>query len=248
MFLLRRSITAIGVSVFLALVLTAGILYLPMNATDSSITQRLSATTSSSSNPFFNGSTSTTSQTASVSSTLSSAVSSSYTNNYTMESTSSQSLGPCKGVLSPINVGDNLFVQSDISIQICVKFYYYAVQSIDLNVSRQLKILGFRTYQNGTGLNYDASSNFTIVVSTANLTIGGSSSVNEGFVVEYTIGPKTDSNGTYFMNFGWLAPQIIHGADEFTLVSGDGRPNYANTRLHDNFDLLIGVVFNYSAF
>ena len=45
-------------------------------------------------------------------------------------------------------------------------------------------------------------------------------------MVIYTIQAKPGTSGTYAMDLGWIAPEILNCGVEFSLVSGDGSPNY----------------------
>jgi hypothetical protein len=78
----------------------------------------------------------------------------------------------------------------------------------------------------------DAMSNFTVLAQPSNFTIGGPSNESEGITVEYLITANPNSNGTYIMNFGWLLgsygqqPVIVNCLEEFSLIVGNGIPNY----------------------
>ena len=108
-----------------------------------------------------------------------------------------------------------------------MEFYYYGSQTKTFSPLGQLTVTG--SSEAGT---FDADSNFTVTSSVSNLTIGGSSSENEGALVIYTITPKADSSGTYLLNLGWLAvgqaPNVLNCGMEFLLVSGNGKPNYTS--------------------
>lgn len=118
------------------------------------------------------------------------------------------------GALQSPYVAQNWAIFPGRQLVLCVEFYYYSGSGsksgpTTMNPSDQLDILTLH--------GEDASSNFTITYSTAQVTdggknltvqIGGPSSENEGYLVEYRIAPKTTegvSNGTYILNFkAWL--------------------------------------------
>lgn len=118
--------------------------------------------------------------------------------------------------------------RTNSSATLCVEYYYYGSQSKTFSPISLISVQGFP--KNGSSFN--AVSNFTITASVNELTIGGPSNENEGSLVTYTITSKSDSNGTYLLNLGWLAvgqpPNVSECGMEFLLVSGNGNPSYTN--------------------
>ncbi|MDG7002007.1 MAG: hypothetical protein JRN15_23145 [Nitrososphaerota archaeon] len=149
----------------------------------------------------------------------------------TSETTSGETpLCAGSGVTSNFQIGDRLTAGANYTATIlCVEYYYYGPQQITFNTTSQLRVFGARNVTNGLGTQFDASSNFSIYGSPAIETIGGATNENEGAIVLYTINPKVASNGTYWLNLGWISTpdgQVIRCGTEFKLVSGNGLPDY----------------------
>ena len=62
-------------------------------------------------------------------------------------------------------------------------------------------IAGYRQFNSTFSNGFDASSNFTITASSANITLGGPQNLNEGILVEYSIHANPNSSGTYNYDF-----------------------------------------------
>ena len=115
------------------------------------------------------------------------------------------------------------------NFRLCVKFYYYNSGSpVEVTSANQLSIDANTTSEVITGPSglRSAMSNFTVTAQPSNFSIGESASENEGILVEYEIHADANSNGTYILNLGWLAPQIEKCWVEFDLVVGSGSPNF----------------------
>ena len=111
---------------------------------------------------------------------------------------------------------------------LCVRFYYYNPNStMQIIAGNVFGIAGYRQFNSTFSNGFDGSSNFTIITSSENITIGGPQNLNEGILVEYSIHPNPNSDGTY--NYGFQATiypslELCNGFG--TLVVGDGSPNY----------------------
>jgi len=159
-------------------------------------------------------------------------ISSKYTSSTNTTQRNGSGIPLCAGarVSSNFNMGDTLTVNANFTAGIlCVQYYYYGVQPLTFNTTSQLQVFGARNVTNGHGTEFDASSNFSISSSPAIETIGGTSNQNEGAFVIYTINPRAGSNGTYWLNLGWVSTphgQVLKCGTEFKLVSGNGVPDY----------------------
>lgn len=110
---------------------------------------------------------------------------------------------------------------------LCVRFYYYSSSSpISVAPTDQLSIGAYSGGGILTSPPNSTMSNFTVTAQPSNFSIGGSSNENEGILVEYDIHSLANSNGSYILNLGWLAPQIRNCWSEFELIVGNGTPNY----------------------
>jgi len=129
---------------------------------------------------------------------------------------------------------------------ICVKFYYFnafkgynASSPLVLNITNALSIQALE-YLYGDGSAYPQSfsgaQNFTLVVSRAQLAIGGPTNENEGVVVAFALTANSGANGKYQLGFfpsasfgTWLlGPQEPEECGYYgVLTAGTGFPNYA---------------------
>jgi hypothetical protein len=129
-------------------------------------------------------------------------------------------LGSCS---TPYQGQGNFSVNEGSNLDLCVKFYYYSSSSpINVMPTDQVSI---QAYDANTGIS-NAMSNFTVIASPSNFSIGGSTDENEGIGVEYQIHANSMSHGTYILNLGWLLPQQEECTFEFSLVVGNGIPDY----------------------
>jgi hypothetical protein len=152
------------------------------------------------------------------SSTTSSTTGSGSTSNTT--SVTTPNLGPCS---TSYQGGGSFYVNESSNLDLCVEFYYYNSGSpINVIPTDQLTIQAYNSSLDAR----NAISNFTVTASPSNFQIGGSSNENEGIAVEYQIHANAISNGTYVLNLGWLLPQQQECTFEFSLVVGNGIPNY----------------------
>ncbi|MDG7015991.1 MAG: hypothetical protein JRM82_01295, partial [Nitrososphaerota archaeon] len=121
---------------------------------------------------------------------------------------------------------------------LCVRLYYYSAAPLTLNLTSALSIQALQYNANGS-VNYPRSfsgaSNFTVVASQSQLTIGGPDNENEGATVAYGVTANSGSSGTYWLGFGSsgltayaLTPQEPLSCGFYgELVAGSGQPNYA---------------------
>lgn len=128
-------------------------------------------------------------------------------------------IGSCS---SAYQGGGKFQVNENSTLDLCVKFYYYS--SGNATIVTPLDQLTIQSF-NGT-LVKSAMSNFTVTTSLANFSIGGSSNTNEGIMETFQIHANAVSNGTYILNLGWLLPQEQECTFEFSLIVGNGTPNY----------------------
>ncbi len=141
--------------------------------------------------------------------------------------TTSQSLGMICS--TPPTSNGTYYVDENSNLILCVRFYYYdSGAPINVAPTQQLSI---GAVSNGPSLiltspSSSAMSNFTVTAQPSNFSIGGTSNENEGILVEYDIHPLANSNGSYILDLGWLAPQIQTCWAELELVVGNGVPNY----------------------
>ena len=208
----RRIAVGAAIAVVVGSIFIAGLYYLPQNSTSHTNSSTVETTTQGNM---------TTGQSIATSSDLTSR---------TVFSTNSTAISYCTSGASSFYLHSVLSVSSSSPAYLCVKFYYYGEEPANINTTAQLQIKGISnstTIFQGQGyFAFDGSSNFTISASPANITIGGPSNENEGTMVIYTITAKPGASGTYAMDLGWIAPEIVNCGVEFTLVSGDGSPNY----------------------
>lgn len=146
--------------------------------------------------------------------------------------TCSQAQGPPPGIWK-------LAVNTNSAAVICFQLYYYSSTApLSLNLSQALSIQALQYIANGS-VNYPRSfsgaSNFTLVASQNQLTIGGPSSANEGTTIAYALTAKPGASGTYWLSFlasnglrAYMAsPQEpLSCAFYGELVAGTGQPGY----------------------
>ena len=119
-------------------------------------------------------------------------------------------------------------VQENSAAYLCVRYYYYNPNStMQIIASDVFGIAGYRQFNSTFSNGFDASSNFTIAASSANITLGGPQNLNEGILVQYAIQANPNSNGTY--NYGFQAtdyPTLETCNGLGPLIVGNGAPNY----------------------
>lgn len=122
---------------------------------------------------------------------------------------------------------------------LCVRLYYYSAAPLTLNLTSALSIQALQYIANGS-VNYPRSfsgaSNFTVVASQSQLTIGGPDNENEGATVAYGVTANSGSSGTYWLGFlgsSGLTAYALTQQEPLScgfygeLVAGSGQPNYA---------------------
>jgi len=124
---------------------------------------------------------------------------------------------------------------------ICLQIYYYNAPfaPVTLNLTSAISIQAVQYIANGSGSSprtFDGMSNFTIVPSQSQLTIGGPKNESEGTVIFYAILSKPGASGTYelglfpssSLSVYMLGPQESESCGVYgQILAGDGRPNYA---------------------
>lgn len=132
---------------------------------------------------------------------------------------------PCSTVYSNgAGIGTTFQINENSTLLLCVRFYYYG-SSAPQNFST---MYSFAIRNNATypGDPNKAMLNFTVTTQPSNFTIGGPSNENEGILVLYRIRANYNSNGTYILNLGWIAPAVDECGADFGLVVGNGSPDY----------------------
>lgn len=121
--------------------------------------------------------------------------------------------------------GEVFHIPTNGSLILYVRYYYYNPNStlaLDFGPLGQVvaDITGYGLY--GTSANY----NFTIRPNATSITIGGPDNLNEGTLVQFSISPNKGINGTYEMQLGISIPSQEICVTDFTIVIGNGVPNY----------------------
>ena len=108
----------------------------------------------------------------------------------------------------------------------CVAFYYYnSTSPITID---PVDSLSLSAMINNSEINNNALTNFSILSSAKNVTIGDSAGANEGSVVTFLIHSKPVSNGTYVFDLGWtFNPGPYACTTDYYLVVGNGIPDYS---------------------
>jgi hypothetical protein len=122
-------------------------------------------------------------------------------------------------------IGTAVYLESESTIFLCVKFFYYSYTLNSTSPSGQFLIIGSKTVNgNGTQL-YDANSQFLIKENTTALSIGGPQNLNEGAVVTYSITSRSASpSGNYFIALGGISfPSMEACQTELELVVGNAQ-------------------------
>jgi len=120
-----------------------------------------------------------------------------------------------------------MFARQDSTVLICVEYYYYNNSSMTLKSTASLLQVSYN------GNVTPASVNFAVTASPTNLTLGGSSSQNEGALVVYRINTGNTSSGTYVVSLAaylyasYSNPEIELCGGYTTLVVSNPTPNYA---------------------
>ena len=123
------------------------------------------------------------------------------------------------------------------SITVCFQVYdFNSTSTFQLNATA---LLGFEGFSGGPstggGPFHVGLGNFTISSVPSLITMGGPDNLNEGTVVSYSITPKPEANGSYFVGL-FNRPATILFSDgpaqadscgEYELVVGNGYPDYA---------------------
>ncbi|MDG7007903.1 MAG: hypothetical protein JRN06_06635 [Nitrososphaerota archaeon] len=112
---------------------------------------------------------------------------------------------------------------------ICAEFYYYPDTNTTMEVDPldYISITGVKSVPGGTSSNFSANSDFSITSTPETVAIGGIPNTNEGTPVLFTITARGGVSGIYNLNFGWLLPESVNCGHEFSLVSGNGQPDYS---------------------
>ncbi len=140
-------------------------------------------------------------------------------------STTSQSLSMSCSAPPPSN--GTFYLNGNSNLILCVRFYYYnSGAPISVAPTNQLSIGAYSGGGVLTSPPSNAMSNFSVTALPSNFSIGGTSNENEGILVASNIHALANSNGSYILNLGWLAPQIQKCWSEFELVVGNGTPDY----------------------
>lgn len=119
-------------------------------------------------------------------------------------------------------------VQESSPAYLCVRYYYYNPNStMQILASNVFGVAGYRQFNSTFSNGFDGSSNFTIMTSSENITLGGPDNLNEGILVQYDLQANPNSNGTY--NYGFQATiypslELCNGFGP--LVVGNGVLNY----------------------
>lgn len=121
------------------------------------------------------------------------------------------------------SIGNALQTSTNTSATLCLKYYYYSSTPQTFTSSELLQIKGYGSQGSG----FDATSNFTVSASISNFTIGGSNNEGEGTQVVFNISSKPGASGSYVLDLlGYVLPTLEQCATEFTLVAGNGAPDY----------------------
>jgi hypothetical protein len=110
---------------------------------------------------------------------------------------------------------------------LCVRAYFFS--SNQTYTADASKLLGINAYS-ANNTYFDGSSNFTVIPSPDQVTIGGPNNQNEGAVMAYAMIAKPGASGTYQIGLSstWvLGPDGPEQCGYYgELVAGTGQPNY----------------------
>ena len=156
----------------------------------------------------------------------------------TASSASSSTLPGCGQSQQSPRYGWNFTLSPGETLNLCLELYYYSATG---SPATAVDLTSFASLESDIdGYLHSALANFTMTYVTAqgagtpaSVQIGGPSSENEGFMVEYQITPKPGiTSGSYGLNLGASEPSSGGGLEmcttDFGLFLGDGLPNYYN--------------------
>lgn len=222
----RQIVLTVSIAVIVSLGLGLGVYY---------IQPQLAKSASASPTATSSEQSSTTMSTIPILSSTSFGGSSASTYVFSSTTTSERTVAGCS---TPYRGTGRFALNESSDLFLCVDYYYYNSGSpIDVVSVDQISIDANTTsaiISSPSGLR-SAMSNFTISALPGNFSIGGSfSNESGGIQVVYDIHANANSNGTYILNLGWLAPGGLNSATqvencwaEFALVVGNGSPNYS---------------------
>ncbi len=163
---------------------------------------------------------------------------SSVSNVTTSSSTTNIALA-CSDLQIPSFGFGNVVTDTSSPAVICLQLYYYGAP-LTLNLSTALSIQAVQYIYNGsvgTPRSFDGSSNFSIMISQNQITIGGATNENEGLIVEYDLTANHGASGTYELGFFSSSPGLDHWliayepeecGDYGQVVAGNGQPSYVS--------------------
>ncbi len=129
--------------------------------------------------------------------------------------------------LSGFNASDqeSFHIPQNGTLVLYVKYWYYNPNStLSLNFTLG-KAIDQITGSEGLEATADAAGNFTISSNAASIIFGGPDNLSEGTLVVYRIHPIA-GDGTYEFNMGITYPSMEGCETYFTIVIGNGLPNY----------------------
>ncbi len=120
-----------------------------------------------------------------------------------------------------------LFAGQNSTLTMCVRFYYYnSSNSETFNTTSLLDVRGTHGVEIPP---YPFNLNITINAYPSQLTLGGSSNLNEGEIVLYVINTGDTSNGSYTLNLSALLYPSLENCAGFTsLIVTSPNPDYAS--------------------
>ena len=121
-----------------------------------------------------------------------------------------------------------IYTRQNSAALLCVKYYYYSTSSETINTASLL----YLDYSSSNQSALQPNMNFTVSAFPTSLTLGGTSNLNEGALVLYTISTGDTSNGTYILSlnaylYNPSGPNVEACGGYTTLIVSNSNPNYA---------------------